>query len=88
MNYILLDYLFIGTLSFIIGFISEKIIIMNNKNNILTKTKEKNICYYFVLLFFIGIILHFIYEFLGINKWQCEKICKNGVCNYVCKIVV
>ncbi len=85
MNYILLDYLFIGIISFIFGFITEKIIKMNNKDNLLTKTKNNNKYYFFFLLFLTGIVLHFIYEIIGINKWQCEKVCYNGVCNYVCK---
>ena len=84
MNYILLDYLFVGLISFIFGYITERIIYINNKNNLLTKTKKRNKYYFFLYLFLFGIILHFIYELIGINNWQCSKVCYNGVCNYVC----
>lgn len=45
----------------------------------LTSTKkespntEKEKSNYDIILFLIGFILHFIIEFVGLNKWYCDK---------------
>ena len=64
--------------------ISEYLIYKNNKKNILSKLKNYNICYFIIILFIIGIIIHLLLEYIGLNKWQCNKICDNNKCKYIC----
>ena len=35
--------------------------------------KDKDTFNYDIILFLIGFILHFIIEFVGLNKWYCDK---------------
>ena len=37
------------------------------------KDKEKEKSNYDIVLFLIGFILHFIIEYVGLNKWYCDK---------------
>ena len=37
------------------------------------KEKDKESKNYDIILFLIGFILHFIIEFVGLNKWYCDK---------------
>ena len=37
------------------------------------KEKDKESQNYDIILFLIGFILHFIIEFVGLNKWYCDK---------------
>lgn len=42
-----------------------------------------------ISLFFTGILIHLLLEYIGLNKWYCEKKCagegENKTCEIVCK---
>jgi hypothetical protein len=71
-NHVWIESIVIGFVTLIIGkiifylFINEKD--KNNKNN-------KNNLKINLILFITGIILHFIIEYAGFNKWYCNKEC-------------
>jgi hypothetical protein len=56
----------IGLITLIVGKIGFYLVYIDDKN------KEKKPSYDLVL-FLIGFILHFIIEFVGLNKWYCDK---------------
>lgn len=42
-----------------------------------------------ISLFLTGMLIHLLLEYIGLNKWYCEKKCvgegENEVCEFVCK---
>jgi hypothetical protein len=60
--------------AFVIGLIT---LIIGKIGFYLTSTKkqekDKEGLNYDIILFLIGFILHFIIEFIGLNKWYCDK---------------
>ena len=86
MNKILQEYLIIGLCSLIFGYFTEKLVRSINENNYLTNIKKKNNIKFVIVLILYGFLFHFIIEYFGINKWQCEKMCyEDGTCNLICK---
>jgi uncharacterized membrane protein len=86
-NKILCEYITVSIVSLFFGIIAEKIITYNNKNdNLLTNTKKKNYIGFAIMLIIFGCLFHYLIEYLGINKWQCEKKCYiDGTCELICK---
>jgi hypothetical protein len=56
--------------AFVIGIIT---LIVGKTGFYLTTEKNKERPNYDIILFLIGFILHFIIEFIGLNKWYCDK---------------
>lgn len=60
--------------AFVIGLIT---LIVGKLGFYLTSTKktekEQETPNYDIILFLIGFVLHFIIEFVGLNKWYCDK---------------
>ena len=40
-----------------------------------------------ISLFFTGILIHLLLEYIGLNKWYCEKKCAGEGANKKCEIV-
>jgi hypothetical protein len=60
--------------AFVIGLIT---LIVGKLGFYLTSTKkpekDQETSNYDIILFLIGFVLHFIIEFVGLNKWYCDK---------------
>jgi len=69
-----LEAIGIGVLTLIIGHVFFYLGIDKKKREEIKKYNK----YLSLILFMIGVILHFIIEFSGLNKWYCDKQC---VCN-------
>ena len=78
---LLLESIFVGFITLVIGTIIFNLSInkinKDNKNNKDTNQKP----YGFSFAFFItGVLLHIGLEFLGFNKWYCNKKTLTGIC--------
>lgn len=70
---LLTESLIIGFVSFIIGIICFNLTI-NETNKTNKNDKDKKNLHKIGFIFFItGIILHIFLEFVGFNKWYCDK---------------
>jgi hypothetical protein len=67
------EAIFIGILCLIIG--KTGFYFSTDKKD--RKNKEKQ--FPNLLLFITGFILHYIIEFIGLNKWYCDKKCISGL---------
>lgn len=86
-NIILQEYFIISLFCLICGFITEKIIYDQDKENetLLSKCKKKSPLLLATILILLGCLFHFFIEILGINKWQCSKKCyPDGNCELIC----
>ena len=100
MNKILYDSLFIGLLTMFLYFLYNYIsYYYNNDDNIIiscisncvdnkiSKYKRLNNYKYYIYAFIIGIIIHLIIDYIGLNQIYCQKLCyNNGKCELVCKM--
>ena len=91
---ILYESLLVGIISTLLGSIIFKILMTVNsidKNDNINSflNKYKKTCIIEITFFFTGIIIHLLLEYIGLNKWYCEKKCAgegiNRECKYVCK---
>ena len=65
----------IGIITLILGKISENLIKRNNKN----KIKRFSIQQKDIVFFVTGFLLHLVIEYMGINKWYCDKKFISGI---------
>ena len=74
MKNIIIESIIVGLITAIIGKLISKILIeinhMDKENNIPSWT-EPHILE--VSLFFTGIVIHLLFEYIGLNKWYCNK---------------
>jgi hypothetical protein len=100
MNKLLYECILIGLLTTILVFIINHIIEYQNKKNkpisciascvnkYNSNNKNKNLYYYFII-FLIGVFIHLIIDYIGLNDMYCKKECyDNGKCEYVCRIPI
>jgi hypothetical protein len=92
MNKLLYETVCIGLIAALIGSMSIRIVLKFNKIeknksiNIEKLVKEWNKNYLLeISLFFTGILIHLIIEYIGLNKWYCEKKCLKDRCKIVCE---
>ena len=92
MKKLLYETICIGLISALIGSLSIRIVLKFNKieNNkslsIERMVKEWNKNYILeISLFLTGILIHLIIEYIGLNKWYCEKKCLKDRCKIVCE---
>ena len=76
-NKLTYELMSIGLISFIGGFLTEYYLNKKNRENILSKIKRDNKYKFYLYLLLFGIGFHLLIEYIGINKWQCKKICYN-----------
>ena len=80
------ELIYVILICIILGYLSEMIIAYKNNDNTLTKIKKQNKLYFIFMLIIYGCIFHIFIEFIGLNKWQCEKKCYiDGTCQLICK---
>ncbi len=92
MKKLLYETICIGLIAALIGSMSIRIVLKfnkleNNKSlNIEKLVKEWNKNYLLeISLFFTGVLIHLIIEYIGLNKWYCEKKCLKDRCKIVCE---
>jgi hypothetical protein len=56
------------------------------ENNIFSKNKKSIIFY--IILFIIGISIHFLMKYAEVNKWYCEKSCVYDKCEILCHLPI
>jgi hypothetical protein len=61
------EALVVGVVTVVIGFVVDKVLKMYDNVNISQSLGKE----FFIRLFFIGLLAHFSFEFLGLNKWYC-----------------
>lgn len=69
------EAIIIGILSLIIGKIGFHL--STNKAN--REKKYKEFPHLGLILFLTGFILHYLIEFIGLNKWYCDKKCFDNI---------
>ena len=92
MQKLIFESVVIGLITSILGSIILKIIVRFNtfENNDSLEDflkKYKNTYIIYIALFFTGILIHLLLEYIGLNKWYCEKKCAGEGINKKCKIV-
>lgn len=94
MKQIVLESVVIGIITALIGSIVVRIIISfnrieRNQSIDLEKTVDKLGQNYLleISLFFTGILIHLILEYIGLNQWYCQKKCAGEGANKTCKLV-
>jgi hypothetical protein len=92
MKKLLYETICIGLIAALIGSMSIRIILKfnkleNNKSINLEKlVKEWNKNYLLeISLFFTGVLIHLTIEYIGLNKWYCEKKCLKDRCKIICE---
>ena len=81
----------VGIITALIGSIVIKILINfnrvddNESNNFENTIKNWNKNYLIeISLFFTGVLIHLLLEYIGLNKWYCAKKCAGDTCKIVC----
>jgi len=90
MQTLIFESILIGTITSILGNLILKILLKFNSvddNNSLEHllNKYKNTYVIQTSLFFTGILIHLLLEYIGLNKWYCEKKCIGDKCKIVCE---
>ena len=90
MQTLVFESLLIGTITSILGNLAIKILVKFNsvdKNDSLAPVLDSYKDTYLVpiALFFTGILIHVLLEYIGLNKWYCEKKCIKDRCKIVCE---
>ena len=90
MQKLIFESLLIGTITAILGNLMIKIVTRFNtveKNDNLTFVLDSYKDTYIIpiSLFFTGILIHVLLEYIGLNKWYCEKKCIKDKCKLVCE---
>ena len=92
MEKIIFESIIIGIITSILGSIIIKTLTKVNsieKNDCLNSFigKYKKTYMLELSLFFTGILIHLLLEYIGLNKWYCEKKCAGEGENKKCEIV-
>lgn len=84
------ESIIIGLITSILGSVMIKILSKINKldnhdyiDSFVVKYKKTYILE--ISLFFTGILIHLLLEYIGLNKWYCEKKCIGDKCKIVCE---
>ena len=90
MQKLIFESLLIGIITAILGNLMIKIVTRFNtveKNDNLTFVLDSYKDTYIIpiSLFFTGILIHVFLEYIGLNKWYCEKKCIKDKCKLVCE---
>ena len=90
MQTLIFESILIGTITSILGNLVLKILLKFNSvddNNSLEHLLKKYKDTYIIQtsLFFTGILIHLLLEYVGLNKWYCEKKCIGDKCKIVCE---
>ena len=90
MQTLVFESLLIGTITSILGNLIIKILIRFNsdeKNDSLNPIIDtyKDTYVVPIALFFTGILIHVLLEYIGLNKWYCEKKCIKDKCKIICE---
>lgn len=90
MQTLIFESILIGTITSILGNLMIKILsrfnsIDNNNSleHVLNQYKDTYVIQ--TALFFTGIFIHLLLEYIGLNKWYCEKKCIGDKCKIVCE---
>tara|TARA_B100000902_G_C27309045_1_gene917259 strand:+ start:1570 stop:1851 length:282 start_codon:yes stop_codon:yes gene_type:complete len=90
MQTLVFESLLVGTITSILGNIILKILVKFNSvdkndslNPVLNTYKDTYVVP--IALFFTGILIHVLLEYIGLNKWYCEKKCIKDRCKIVCE---
>ena len=90
METLIFESILIGTITSILGNLVLKILLKFNSvdnndslENLLNKYRNTYIIQ--TSLFFTGILIHLLLEYIGLNKWYCEKKCVGEKCKIVCE---
>ena len=90
METLIFESIIIGTITSILGNLVLKILLKFNSvdnndslENLLNKYRNTYIIQ--TSLFFTGILIHLLLEYIGLNKWYCEKKCVGEKCKIVCE---
>jgi len=87
MEQLIINNIYAGIFSIMIGYITEKILYtFNRKNNFLTRWKH-SFPKFIILLFLIGVLINSFVEYTGFEA-NCTRKCDSltNKCNYVCNI--
>ena len=89
MNKVVCECVIIGVITLIIGNIITKLLfkfndVNDNESLDSTLVKYSNSYIFHIILFLTGVILHLLLEYIGLEKWYCEKVCMKDKCNMVC----
>ena len=89
MQKLILESIIIGAITSILGNIIITILIKYNSlesNDTLDNTLKKYKKTYLIqiALFLTGILIHLLLEYIGLDKWYCEKVCLKDKCKIVC----
>ena len=83
------QFFIIGMISLIFSLDKEKEFVFNSvdKNDSLSPVLNtyKDTYVVPIALFFTGILIHVLLEYIGLNKWYCEKKCIKDRCKIVCE---
>ena len=87
---IFIESFILGIITSVLGVIIINILTKFNnyeKNSTLEITLNKFRKTYIIpiSLFFTGMLIHILLEFMGLSTWQCNKICMKDKCKIVCE---
>ena len=90
MEKILLESIIVGAITSILGNLIITILVKYNSidnNDILDNTIKKYKKTYIIqiALFLTGMLIHLLLEYIGLEKWYCQKVCYNNKCKIVCQ---
>lgn len=90
-NNLLYESICIGLITALIGSMVIRILLYFKKHNdnesldYETSIQKWNKNYLMeISFFFTGILIHLLLEYIGLNKWYCEKKCADNKCDIVC----
>jgi len=78
MNFVIYESLLVGFIVAVIGNISFNLIINEKKDSKTNKPKGINLAF-----FVTGFVLHIILEYIGLNKWYCQRQCTTGLKRFI-----
>lgn len=92
MQKIIFESIIVGIITSILGSIVIKTLTKVNsldKNDYLNSFvgKYKKTYILEISMFFTGILIHLLLEYIGLNKWYCEKKCAGEGANKKCEII-
>lgn len=90
MEKIILESIIIGAITSILGNLIVTILVKYNSfesNDIIDSnlTKYKNTYIIQIALFLTGLLIHLLLEYIGLEKWHCQKVCLKDRCKIVCE---